>query len=173
VRKNNQGFTLLELIIIVAIIAVVSGLAAVSLAPILNTAAKQAAVSAKAKIYQCKTDCMAKNADVTCLEFKNDNGYLVATYYQGDLTEAVSSEKLANRKVTLTYGGTKLEDGEKLYLDFEKSSGSVRHFGVAEDVSSASVAGSSTNCTLTVAAGATTYELRLDPVSGVCKLKRQ
>ena len=172
-KKNNKGFTLLELIVIIAILAVVVGLAVVSLSPILSTAAKQAAVTAKSKIYQCKTDCLAKDADKTCLVLSNDEGYLVATYYEGDLTTELSSEKLTNRKAILTYGGTELSEGQKLFINFNKSTGSVKRFGVASELSDVPEAGSSSNCDLTITSGITTYELRIDPVTGVCKLKKQ
>ena len=172
-KKNNKGFTLLELIVIVAIIAVISGLAAVSLFPILSTAAKQAATSAKAMIYQCKTDCMAKDPDKTCLVLENTEGRILATYYEGDLTTEVSSEKLSKHKVTLTYGGTTLQEGEKLFLNFDKSTGSLHHFGVADALENAAVAVADTNCLITLTSGSTTYELQLDPLTGVCKLKKQ
>lgn len=84
--RNNTGFTLMEMLVVMAISAILIGMVTVTIAVVNNADASKAARALNAAIGQARTESMAKGTDAGQLTLSMVDG---ALYYQiGDTTTA-------------------------------------------------------------------------------------
>lgn len=149
--KNNKGFSLVEMIICIAIIAILSGIALVTVSMIDSAKAKDAAVSfnsvvsetlAKSKGQMCVVNGVNQPTYKRCmylyLEDSSDRYYLKTGYYNPDgLTDADKYIFIDNEnknegkgtnlsaKVTIKYedldGNKTTVDSDGVYIIFNKN----------------------------------------------------
>lgn len=120
--KNNKGFSLLELIVVIAILAILSGIVITAMMNTGSFKVKKATELLKVSIGETKIEAMSKNmASLTIL--RDTSG----TYYiqrgEGE------KEKLVKGNVTISYTEegsgieTPVESGHPLQFSFSRSSG--------------------------------------------------
>lgn len=141
-QKKNQGFSLVEIIVIVSIMAILLGIMVPSLNSVLGFQAQRATQSIAAALDHMKIEAMSRLVGEMKLEYRGD-GYYV-TYYldrgkgsslptNGSGTDGGDQpEKIAERKVQISYldsaGVTHnlKDEGEALILTVDRERGSYR-----------------------------------------------
>ena len=106
-KKNNIGFSLVELMVVIAIMAVLMGLASYSFGLILSSSAKECAQKLSSQLYETRTGSMCRYGEE--LTIKYSDGYYIqrATYTinKDGMQEPLSdqeSKKIASSRVKIT-----------------------------------------------------------------------
>lgn len=145
-KKDNTGFSLVELIIIIAIIAALTTTAALSISLIFSANAKTCANDIVGAISECKVTTMSYGqGNVRLLLYRDSSGNICSALQTRDktgdpwVTGTDGSEKIGASKCSVTDGAgnelpQKAEDDSSLAEDvsgvweiyFDRSSGSFR-----------------------------------------------
>lgn len=138
-KKKNRGFTLVELVIVIAIFSVLLGILIPSLNSILGFREQRASNSIKAALDQTKTQAMNRLVGEMELSYKSDGYYI--TYYinhgkNSSSDTKDSSEKIAPASLNILYttcdnqgnvsGEQKLSDRGSLIITYDRATGSFR-----------------------------------------------
>ena len=130
---DNRGYSLIELVIVLAIIAVLMGTVFYSIILVFSANAKSCANNIQRSIGDCKVTTMGK-ADAYMELFRESDGtvytQLLVTECDGTVTDE-ERQKVGTNKVYVGYeadGDTKtsLEAGDKIVIRFDRSSGGFR-----------------------------------------------
>lgn len=123
-QKNNKGFTLVELIVVISIFTILLGILEPSVSSIFSYRAKRAANSIVAALDKTKTEAMNRLVGEMVLE-RTDDGYYVSYYLDRGKHERIvkeQAEKIAPKNTLISYtttantAGTEMQLGEKLIL---------------------------------------------------------
>lgn len=126
--KNNKGFSLMELLIVVVIAAIMVGFVTITMAIVTNADASKAANAFDTAINTSRIQCMAKGTDAGQLILSSQDGFL---YYQIGLdgplekicTPAISVNVITNSSVS---EGDAMPDGDIGVISFN-SAGMVKN----------------------------------------------
>lgn len=167
-KQNNRGFTLVELMVVIAVMAVLAGMATLSLSTVFSTAARQSANEASALISKCRIGCMSR-AEAVYLEFYiDDRGRAHGVYHEGTAEE---DETLSSREVSVGYAletnSGDVEGAAHLFVSFDRATGRLCDFGTALD----GTVRSTENAVLTFSAGGSAYTVTIDALTGTHTLK--
>lgn len=128
---NNRGYSLIELVIVLAIIAVLMGTVFYSIILVFSANAKSCANNIQRSIGDCKVTTMGK-ADAYMELYRNDNGIYTrmhVTESDGTVTDE-EPEKVGTNKVDVGYvqGGTEtpLMPGDSIEIRFDRSNGGFK-----------------------------------------------
>lgn len=133
-QKNNKGFTLVELIVVISIFTILLGILGPSVSSIFSYRAKRAANSIVAALDKTKTEAMNRLVGEMVLE-RTDDGYYVSYYLDRGKQSGVveeQAEKIAPKNTLISYtttantAGTEILLGEKLIFTFNREDGSFR-----------------------------------------------
>ena len=138
--KNDKGFSLVELIIVIAIISVIITAAVLSISLIFGANARTCANDVKSALAGNKIAAMGKNAAFLEIyrDAGNENIYCRQFQQNTDGTwRGGEPEKIGNARVYIAYcpdGGTETElgAGDSIYMAYDRSSGSFRDSGVMQ-----------------------------------------
>lgn len=170
-RKTDQGFTLIELIVVIAIIAILTGAIIASINPIQATAAKRAAANMRDALLQGKQYAMTRGNNGTYMVIENGDD-LTATFYVNN--SKAETEVISSRRVTAVYNvGTVGSDTaiSTLYVTFDKGSGACRVFSAVS--ATAAAAPSSSLRYIRITAGGTTYKVTASGLTGRIDMERE
>lgn len=149
-RDRNSGFSLVELIVVIAIMAILVGVATYSFALVTGKEAGQCANNLGTALDKAKNYALAKSGSTDAyllVKYDSDEGY-IAEYYVPDSPIAtagnchlVESEKLGKKSVEVTVeldgvGFISLDDSKELRVYFNRITGAFKE---AELVSGGSV----------------------------------
>jgi len=168
-KRKNAGFTLIELIVVIAILGILAGAATYSIGAVSSNRAKKFAYSLDAMLSECRVDTLSGSPSPTYLKLSYADGRFLGTLYEGGSEK--SSEVFGGSGLTCTFtaGSASAAVGEtqSLCLGFSRSTGA---FLPLEDVTNGGTAVNGTlsgDCTLiTVASGAGSYVVTLVPNTG-------
>ena len=133
-QKNNKGFTLVELIVVISIFTILLGILEPSVSSVFSYRAKRAANSIVAALDKTKTEAMNRLVGEMVLE-RTDDGYYVSYYLDHGKQSGVveeQAEKIAPKNTLISYTttentmGTEMQLGEKLIFTFNREDGSFR-----------------------------------------------
>lgn len=133
-QKNNKGFTLVELIVVITIFTILLGILEPSVSSIFSYRAKRAANSIVAALDKTKTEAMNRLVGEMVLE-RTDDGYYVSYYLDRGKQSGIvkeQAEKIAPKNTLISYTTTKntmeteMQLGEKLIFTFNREDGSFR-----------------------------------------------
>lgn len=170
-RKTDQGFTLIELVVVIAIIAILTAAIIVSINPIQSTAAKRGATNMRDALLKGKQYAMTRGNDGTYMVIENGDD-LTATFYVNN-TKA-ETETVSARRVAVKYNdGTKGTDQSlnSLYVTFDKGSGACRVFSPSSQSDTA--APSSNPRYMRITAGGVTYKVTASGLTGRIDMERE
>lgn len=136
--KNNKGFSLVEMIIAIAIVAVLSGASIVSIGVLRNNDIKKTNNYVNTILGNTKTYCMSKKT-ASCTFYQTADGIRCKMKVNG---EEISDELIGGDQVTMKYRvasskGTyavtdaatqtlgALNSGDELEISFDRSSGAL------------------------------------------------
>lgn len=131
---KNAGYTLLELIVVVAIMAVGLTIVAMSINTIFSLQMKQCVKDLNSELGKQKIAAMTRTGDVYMHLYKDGSGIFVDRYENDNLVEA--HIKVGSAKVAVKYysasnvSGTAL-DAKGIIIAFNKSNGSFKRIGEA------------------------------------------
>lgn len=139
-KNNNRGFSLVELIVVVAIGAILIGASILSIASISGTAAKQCARNIESILNKTKVTTMGKDTAVIELRKGDSDG---AYYYEvtvkngkvdknGKEDKTVETKKIGRSNLEIRYStnastpfeeASKLDVSNPIKIEFDRSSG--------------------------------------------------
>ena len=125
---NNKGFSLVEILVVITIMMILVGIAAMSYQVVMNANVSKAANTLNADFSTARTTCMAKGEDEGTLTLKMIDGKLYSFIGSAaDGTAATKSEmkQISNNATTVLFatdpsavGGTALTDGYSIQYAF-------------------------------------------------------
>ena len=126
---NSRGFTLVEIIIVVAIIAVALTMAFLSINTIFALDVQKTAKEIVSDLGKTKIACMTREGDVYLHLYKNEYGIMVERFENGAPVGAAEKVGKATLTVTCFYGaaadGTVLDE-TGITIAFNRSDGSFK-----------------------------------------------
>ncbi len=144
VMKNEKGFTLIELIIVIAILAIIAAVAVPNILGAVDNSRKATDVSNAKIIQNAAAQVMAKNEDASNAEFGTGTGLAVTPLTVAGITDATNAAneefskalflELNSNPPTPSYKGTD-ETETNFYLEIVDNSIVVRigSSGAADD----------------------------------------
>ena len=162
---KSKGFTLIELIVTIAIIGICVFLVSLSVSTIFSSEAKKCAYDIDALLSQTKLSAMSKEDGVYLWLTCTDSGDIVANYYEKN--GLVSQDTIGGTRCSVFYTvnghDTKL-DATGIYISFHRDTG-------AFDFSRNGWESGAVCSGITVVGGSRTYALTLVSSTGAHKLE--
>lgn len=184
-KKNNKGLSLVELIVVIAIMAVLVGMLALSLSILTGAQAKQAAEKISSQLNEAKTGSMSRYQQTLTLKYETKNelagfpsdGFYAEKSYldmKKDLTTkevGKESRRVGSKQVQITIyytnaSGTQSYDltttGGDVIISYDRTSGALKPItNAASSLGSDAVLQS-----ITCKSGLKTYEIEFTPQTG-------
>ena len=130
VEKNDKGFSLVEVLIVILIMTIITSLALISYSVVSSARISNAGKNLQSVISEARTQSMAKGTNAGKLTLTMENGNLYAQV--GDVAtaskEEISSGRMQIYYVTNDYSSTtglQISDGDVLEISFN-TDGTVR-----------------------------------------------
>jgi prepilin-type N-terminal cleavage/methylation domain-containing protein len=161
-RHDNRGLSLVEIMVVVAIMAVVTGVGVMGINSMTGRPAQQCVQKIAYSLERHRTSAMGKADAKYVLRVDSSTGKIVCDEYFSNSASGFgtpTTSEVGGSKITVTYeckdGTTHLLADEPLTIIFDRSTGAFK----------ASVGGS--YCTkITAARGGREYSITLVPVTG-------
>ena len=134
-KRNNKGLSLVELIVVVAIMGVVMVGGVVTLGLIHNASAKEASAKLNSALNKTRTEAMSKASASVEIYEGADSKYYADYYIAGTKRETVY---IGSSRVDISYmdtnGTNDIEDDDKLIISFDRETGAFLPIGSAGNV---------------------------------------
>lgn len=127
-KINCKGFSLVELLIVIAILAIAVGLAGISIAVVFSRDAERCAKTIDAALEETRMRSLSQNGTFSVGVNAATNECIITTFDEAGALVATETTSLQSR-VTISYempGGADLTSTEVVAVGFDKSTGRVR-----------------------------------------------
>lgn len=167
--KTSRGFSLIEVIVITAIIAVCCGIIAASISSVSSSQARKCAEEMNALLSKCRICAMSRSADVYLKLYCDAKDNIIAEYIEDGVI--VSQEQLGNSRahaayITDTRHDLSVAGTQPLCLSFKRETGALKTLlpdGITE---------AGQQCTAIIfSGGGRTYVIHLVPTTGMHTLE--
>jgi len=185
-KKNNKGFSLIELIVVIAIMSIMVGFLVVSLSTVFGTKARECAEKVSAKIDSVKTGSVSLYNETMELKYhsKSEPGYSSDGYYatcsvytidnqaqsvkaSEDEIRKVGASNIAIKAYTSDGNNFDLDSSTGIIISFDRSTGAFKQ--AMKDDGVGLVDGSNNPVyfeKITFSAGGRTYKIEMVPETG-------
>lgn len=175
-RKNNKGFSLVELIVVIAIMSVLLGIFVYSISLVSGRDAQKCANNISDALDQAKSYAMAKSGSTDAyMEIrKMGNNFYIAEFYVPNSPvkdtgyTLIDTEKLGsgNVKISCNVGGSsyEIQGANKLKVTYDRLNGSFKQ---------ANIAGNTGKLQSIVVTRGRTYQLTMVQSTGKHTLERK
>lgn len=165
-KHDNRGFSLVELIVVAAILSVCTGIVAVSISAVSSSQARKCAVSIDAALSQCRVRAMSRAGEVymtlsadadgtvTVAQFEEANGTATETF-----SDRVGSSRCAVSYMPKGAADSSALDAAGITLAFDRDTGAFDFTRNGNAVSS-----------ITVSGGGRSYVITLDALTGAHRI---
>ncbi len=156
--KDNRGISLLELIVVISIMAVLTGAIGIGVGLVSNKSATECAKKMQMAIQRNRTSTMGKH-NGRLVVFKGDDDRI---YIRDELNYSTSSPRISDNiaigksDVTVTCNGAELDD-DGIVIEFRRSDGSLFQAVNAEGDAALPIE---------ITKNSRTYEINIDPLTG-------
>ena len=165
-KNDNRGITLAELIIVISILGVVSGMFLTGLNLIFGLPARQCARELKSELEKVRIDTMGKAAGASVFLKKKTDGIYFQENYEGispderDMADAEKQKekKIGTDRVTIQCNGSPLP--ESMEIAFQRETGGLKKPSSTEDL------------TFSVKSGSHTWNLKISHLTGKIELEK-
>lgn len=125
-KNDNKGFSLVEMIIIIAIIAVLGGVVAYGLSLVSGKPVTQCARQMQILFEQNRTVAMGKENNTYVVIYKTPSGVMAQEFINGSLSGEPT--KIGESTVDVTCGGTSIGDSVSagVKVEFDRSTGALK-----------------------------------------------
>lgn len=165
--RRNKGFSMIELIVILAVLGISATLIGGSISQIFSLDQKQCATELNAVLSRCKIGSMSRAGDVYLVVSAEADG-VYSTYYENDAV--AERQKIGKHSLSLTYtdetgASHTVSETEPLYLAFQRTTGAFLTVGQAHKLADSAADASLQNyyCTVIRVGG---YRVELVPMTG-------
>lgn len=149
IKSNSKGFTLIELIVIIALMMILVGGAIVGISIISSGNAKKASQTIRSTLNEVRTSTLSIQAEWQAKIYNEDGTYKISVYRDGE----ESSNATLGTRITITFKDSKgseieLKDNEELVITYKTSSGMLKsiEYGEKDEVDESIKTEDSTNC---------------------------
>ena len=135
--KKNRGFSLIEMMVIIAIMGILIAMITPALYSLFSSSTRGCAMNVDSLIAKCKVYAMGRSEDVVVMIYKGDDGKIWGEYIEGN--KAIGqAEQLGDSRVELSVtppGGAAYAPtrAQPLYISFSKATGGLCLFGDSRD----------------------------------------
>lgn len=171
-KRNNEGLTLVEVIIVIAIMAVLTGMAALSISIISGLPARQCAEEVHSTLSRVRIATMGKKEETLLLTVRDDGVYLQEVIDGSAEPEKKVGKQGINVSYTLVTSGTEggstpLLSGSSLLFSFDRSSGAFSNIFINGVEKTDTYAGR-----ISFQKGGKTYTVMMVPLTGKMSVSR-
>lgn len=135
-QKDNKGFSLVELIIVVTLITVLGAGITFTVGLIFSGNAKTCAGAVKTAVNDCKVNCMSKTDAYMEITRGSDDCVYVQHFVKNagdaDYSEYTDRQKIGRENVTVEFGDSKtaaltsLSGGNKITISYDRGTGGFK-----------------------------------------------
>ncbi len=159
-KKDNRGMSLVEILIVIALMAVIAGFAGYGLSMISNKPVEECAKKIEIALNRDRVNSMGKSS--AWLEFYMEDGRLVVVEYLDNVPgqpQTIGAEGV-HMKITYDLGSYDVTETGAYRVAFERDSGAVKAFEIK-------VGGSAQKCKeIVISKGSFVKTIKLDTLTG-------
>jgi len=167
VKKNNRGFTLIELIVVITILGVAAGLVGLTVGTAVSARAQGTATSVNMLISKCRTGCLTKTGGGD-LTLSLEDSKLVGRYYENG--SLVSTESFSVSGMIVRYTTDSADTGPYLLADGALTISFDRSTGGLQPIDSLNPQIDGSYCTSILFGTGRVYTIEVVPVTGMHRL---
>lgn len=163
-QKNNKGFSLTELIVVIAIMGVVMVGGVITTGLLYSASAKEASSKLNSALNKTRTECMSKASASVLIEEKADSKYYLTYEISGNKQEAAL---FGDSRVVISYKDsgddvTTIAGDNKLLISFDRETGAFKSISTTETLYCKEIY---------IEAGHKTYTIQCERLTGKTTLK--
>lgn len=130
-RVNNNGLTLMELIVVIAIMAVLVASTVAGIGLLSSGDAKKASKNIRSVLSEVRTETLSIQADWEAKLYNDDGTYKISIYRDDEEYETAD----LGYRIEIFYGDAKeaIDDGDALIISFRQSSGAVKEISIIKN----------------------------------------